>query len=352
MKVLVTGGGGFLGASLIRRLRQEGYSVRALLRRKESAFNLDGVELEVFIGNVLDKDCLARAMVGVDYVFHTAAVFRGYPFYIRHPEEIFQTNIEGTRNLCEAALAAGIRRVVYTSSAAAVGMREDGMPADETVPLNLLDRRSFYERSKAESEKVALSYHALGLNIVSVNPSFLFGVGDSRPTPTGEMIVKFLNRSYPCYFDALLCVSDIDSTVEAHFKALSTGESGQRYIVAHGRHYTLAEIFKMLEEISGVRAPFLKLPLNVVHIFSLLNEAILGLLGLGGKVGPVIDSETVRYFSLGARYDGSQGQRVLGLTFKDFREVLSEEVAWYMRHGYVRRSSKIGYYRKIGKLKT
>ena len=146
-------------------------------------------------------------------------------------------------------------------------------------------------------------------------------------------------------------MSDIDSTVDAHVKAMTVGESGQRYILAHERHYTLSEMFRMLSEISGIASPGLKLPAKLVRASSIVNEAVLGLLGLAGRVSPIIESEIVRYFMLDAQYDSRLARKVFGFQERDFREVLKDEVAWYVKNGYVKRSSKIIFYRKIGKLK-
>ncbi len=351
MKILVTGGAGFLGSALIAELKKRGHYVRALLRRQETAFNLDGLEVEIYICNLLDKEKLELAVRNIEVIFHTAAIYKGYPFYIKYPKEIYQTNLEGTRNLFDVALKSGVKKIIYTSSTAAIGMPEDNLPADETVKLNFLNKRSHYEKSKALAEEIALSYHSKGMYVVAVNPSFLFGVRDSRPTPTGEMVIKFLNRSYPCYFDALLCVSDIDTVVQAHIKALENGKSGERYIVAYEQHYTLKEIFDMLESITGVKRPWIKLPLQWVYLFSIVNELLLGIIGLGSHVKPLIASEIVSYFKLGAKYNGLKARREFGLTEKPFKEVLSAAVKWYVLNGYIRKTSKIAYFKKIGKLK-
>jgi dihydroflavonol-4-reductase len=350
MKVLVTGAGGFLGSALVAELKKRGHSVRAVMRRRESAFNLHGLEVEIFICDIQDKEAVASAVKGVDVIFHTAAVYRSYPFYVLRPKEIFETNIRGTRNVFEEAIKAGVKRIVYTSSTGAVGKRNDGLPADESVKLNLLEKRSFYERSKALAEEAALSYSDKGIEVVSVNPSFLFGTGDSRPTPTGEMIVKFLNRVYPTYFDATLCVSDIRTVVEAEIKAMEKGKNGERYIVAHERHYTLKELFDLLEGITGIKGPRLKMPLQAVWVFSILNELVLLLTGLSRKAHPIVESEVVKYFGIGSKYDGAKAKKDLGLKDADFRETLKDEVRWYVRNGYIRRSSKIRYFKTIGKL--
>jgi len=351
MHVLVTGGAGFVGSALVAQLKKKGHKVRAFLRRQETALNLDGLEVEIFIGNLLDKEKVALAVKGIDVIFHTAAIYKGYPFYIRYPKEIYETNIEGTRNLLDAALQVGVKKVIYTSSTAAIGKRKDGLPADESVKLNFLKQRSHYERSKALAEELALSYHARGLDIVSINSSFLFGPQDLRPTPTGEMVVKFLNRSYPCYFDAVLCVSAVDMVVDAHIKAMESGRSGERYIVANARHYTLKEVFDMLEKISGIKVPRIKLPIPLLMVFSMVNELFIGLFGLTDKVRPLIATEILRYFRLKAMYDGSKALKDFGLTEKPFEETLAAAVKWYMLNGYVRKSSKIAYFKKLGKLK-
>lgn len=350
MNILVTGGAGFLGSALITELKKRGHHVKALLRRQETAFNLDGLEVEIFICNLLDKEKLKEAVQGIDVIFHTAAIYKSYPFYNRYPKEIYETNIEGTRNIFEAALKARVKKIIYTSSCGAVGKREDGLPADETVKLNLLERRSHYEKSKALAEEVALSYHNKGIHVVSVDPSFLFGVRDSRPSPTGEMVVKFLNRSYPCYFNAVVCPSDLDTTVEAHIKAMEIGKSGERYIVVCEQRYTLKELFDMLEDITGIKAPKIILPIQILYLFSIINELLLGLLGMNDRIRPLIASEVVKYFTVGAKYDGSKARVYFGLKEKAFKETLRAEVKWYMINDYVRKSSKIIYFRKLGRL--
>lgn len=296
MNVLVTGAGGFLGSALVKELKKRGYHVRALIRRKESVSNLHGLEIEVFICDILDRDKLKEAVKGIDVIFHTAAIFKIYPWYIFHPKELYNTNIKGTENLFKAAIAAGVKKVIYTSSTAAVGKRLDGGPADETVELNLLHKRSHYEKAKAIAERVALSYSNKGLGVVSINPSFLFGIQDYRPGPTGETVIKFLNRVFPCYFEAEIYVSDLDVTVDAHIKAMEKGENGKRYIVVYPKSFKIKDIFMILEGISGIKTPKLKLPISAVYVFSILNEIILGILGLRKRISPIIDSELVRYF--------------------------------------------------------
>ncbi|KJJ84620.1 NAD-dependent epimerase/dehydratase [Candidatus Omnitrophus magneticus] len=163
MNILVTGAGGFLGSAIVEELIKKGHKVRTLLRRKEAAFNLHGMQTELFICDILNSDAVMQAVKGIDVIFHAAAIYNTYPWYCLNPKELYTTNIEGTRNIMEAALREGVKKVIYTSSTAAVGKREDGAPADETVKLNLLEKRSHYEKSKAKAEEVALSYHNKGV---------------------------------------------------------------------------------------------------------------------------------------------------------------------------------------------
>ena len=352
MKVLVTGAGGFLGSALVRELKKRGCYVRALMRRRESAFKLHGLEVEIFICNILDKECLRDAVQGIDVIFHTAGLVKtAYPFYQRHPQDIYRVNVEGTKNVMEAAYKAGVKKVIYTSSIATVGKRLDGEPADESIPLNLFHKRTHYEKSKALAEKVALSYHHKGMHVVAVNPGFLVGIKDTFLTPIGEIIVRFLNRVYPFYFDGILYVCDIDLAAEAHIKAMEKGRSGERYIVVNQRPFTIKEIFDILERLTGIKGPRARLPSLLLYLFSILNEIVLRILFLNNRFRPIIGSESISYFMLMARYDGSKARKEFRLEDKLFETTFKREVDWYMHNGYIRKSSRIRYYKKIGKLR-
>ncbi len=336
MNCLVTGAGGFLGSELVRQLIAQKHMVRALFKENEGLSNLGDVNVEVVRGDVRDKNVLREAVRGVDYVFHAASVYELTPFYVKNPQELYDINVEGAKNICEASLHAKVKKLVYTGSTAAVGLRDDKLAADESIALNILNKRSHYEKSKAQAQQIVLSYRNRGLWVVSVNPSFLIGAGDSRPSPTGEVIVKFLNRQYPCYFDAILCLSDVKSAAQAHINALQKGQSGESYIVANDQFFTLKELFQMLEKISGIPSPKLKFPLYSMLPFSMMNEAIIGLLGLRERVRPLIAFELVRYLTLGCTYDSSKAHRELGFKASPMEDILKESVNWYTRNGYVR----------------
>jgi dihydroflavonol-4-reductase len=347
---LVTGGAGFVGAALVRELRARGYSVRVLLRRKEAAMNLDRLQVEIFIANILDTAAVREAVRDIDYVFHTASLYEATPFYDQKADRMYEVNVVGTRNICEACLQGKVKKLIYTGSTGAVGLRDDGKPANEAVILNHLELRSHYEKSKAEAERLALSYHNKGLSVVSVNPSFLVGEGDMRPSPTGEVIVKFLNGYYPCYFDATLCLSDLPSTIDAHIRAMESGRSGERYIVVSDQLVSVKEFFGMLEDVSGIKKPFLRLPIKVLALFAMLNELLIGLLGLRGRMRPLISHELLRYLSIGASYDSTKAKKELEFCPEPLKEVLRKSVYWFMRNGYIRKGARAVYFRHIGKL--
>ncbi len=336
MRCLVTGGGGFFGSELTRQLVNSNYKVRVLLRRKESVLNLNGVEAEIIVGDIRDKSLLNKIFNGIDYVFHTASIYDTTPFHVKYPKDVYEINVEGTRNVCEACLEAKVKKLIYTGSTAAVGLRDDKKPADESVRLNVLNKRSHYEKTKAIAQEIALSSQTFGLWVVSVNPSFLIGAGDIRPTPTGEVIVKFLNRQYPCYFDATMCLSDVKSAARAHIDALEKGSNGQSYIVGYDQFFTIQDLFCMLEKASGVSRPKLKLPLSALLVFSIINETLIGIFGLREKVRPLIAFELVRYLTLGCKYDSSKASRELGFKSNPIEEVIKESVDWYIRNGYVK----------------
>lgn len=319
----MTGGGGFLGSALVRELKRRGHHVRVLLRKGESDTGLSGLDAEIFTGDILDKTSLAEPVKGIDIVFHAAALYKSYPFFERHPNEIYRINVEGTRNVFESALAAGVKKVIHTSSIAAVGK-----------PLG------HYGKSKALAEEIALSYHRKGMHVVSVNPGFIFGAGEAGPDSTGELIVRFLNGFYRVYFDAALYISDLEMTVEAHLKAMEIGKNGERYIVVSERAYTLKEIFAILEEITGIKAPRIKIPIWLVLMVSMIHELLIGLFGLTGRMRPIIASEIAKYYMLNPKYDGTKARTELGLKEPQIRETFEKAVRWCAANGYTKKPLK------------
>jgi dihydroflavonol-4-reductase len=320
-------------------LIEKGYKVRALLKEKETAFNLHGTEVELYIGDILDSAFLQEAMNNIDYVFHAASVYEPVPFYDSSPDYLYQVNVQGARNVCQAALESGhVKRLIYTSSVGTIGSNTKGRPSDETIPLNYLEQRSHYEKSKKEAEDVVLSFHNKGLETLSINPCFILGKGDLRPTPTGEMIIKFLNGRYPCYFEAIVPLANLLDVVEAHIACIKKGKSGERYIISSPKVMTLKDIFAYMERQTGIKAPTIRLPLRLLKIFAILNETIIGLLGMRGKMRPLIAYELVRYFQFGTFYDSGKARKELGINPQPIENSIDESIAWYVRNGYVKSS--------------
>ncbi|HEY4499763.1 MAG TPA: NAD-dependent epimerase/dehydratase family protein [Candidatus Paceibacterota bacterium] len=341
MKCLVTGAAGFVGSELVRELLKQGYSVRALLRPGGNDANLKGISVEIMYGDVRDVTAIAQAMQGIDYVFHTASLYTGTHWYNFFPKEIYNINVEGTRVLCQTALDAGVKKFIYTGSTGSIGCIKN-KPTGENMAFNMLGTRSHYEKSKSLGEQTALAFHKKGLSVVSVNPSFLVGPRDSRPSPTGEIIIKFLNRRYPCYFHAPLSLSEMKGTVQAHINALTSGRSGERYIVTSDHYLTVLEFFQILERISGVKKPFFPLPIFMLKIFAIANEALIGLIrifGIGKSWRPLISYDLTRYFSQGCLYDPIKAKKELGFMPSPVETAIRESVDWYVKNGYIKKSS-------------
>ncbi|RLE35824.1 NAD-dependent dehydratase, partial [Candidatus Acetothermia bacterium] len=215
MKALVTGATGFIGANIVRALLNAGYEVRALVRPESDRRNLDGLDIEFATGDVRDPGSLQRAMQGCELVFHAAAL---YSFWVRPRRLIYEINVTGTRNVLDAALKARVERVVYTSSVAALGLRDDGTPADESTPVDPRKIIGDYKKSKYLAEQVALEY-STKLPVVIVNPSFPVGPYDVKPTPTGKVILDFLNRKMPAYVETGMNVVAVEDVAVGHVLA-------------------------------------------------------------------------------------------------------------------------------------
>ena len=256
MKVFVTGATGFIGASLVRELLKEGYRIRALARPNSDRRNLSGLDLEICEGDLRDRKSLEEGMKGCDILFHAAADYR---LWTRKPAVMYEINVGGTRNILEAALSQGLSRVVYTSSVGTLGNPGNGIAGDETTPVTLADMVGHYKKSKFLAEREAESFLKRGLPLVIVNPSTPVGMLDIKPTPTGRIIVDYLNRKMPAYLDTGLNIIDVEDCARGHVLAASKGRIGEKYILGN-ENLTRQRIFAMLEEITGLPAPRVKLP--------------------------------------------------------------------------------------------
>jgi dihydroflavonol-4-reductase len=329
---LVTGGTGFVGAAVVRLLLSEGQSVRALARRGSDLSNLDGLDIELVYGDLRDNDqeSFRRACKGCRRVYHVAAV---YSLWSPDPRIVYRVNVDGTRTLLAAALEEGVERVVYTSTVGALGYRADGEPADERTPVSIDQMIGHYKRSKFLAEEEAREAARRGLPVIIVNPSTPVGPRDIKPTPTGQVIVDYLNRRMPAYIDTGLNLIDVKDVARGHLLAADRGRTGERYILGHS-NLTLRQIFAILERITGIPSPRLRLPYRLVlplaHVDQWLSNRV-------RRRPPRIPLEGVKMARRRMFFDSSKAVRELGLPQSPIEQALERSVRWFIDHGYVGR---------------
>jgi dihydroflavonol-4-reductase len=322
----VTGATGFIGHHVARALVRKGWRVAAL-RRPSSRHPVDLPGIDWKIGDIRNLNELVDAMSGAEAVFHVAADYR---LWARNPKDIYDSNVGGTVNVLQASLSTGVERVVYTSSVGALGLNPTGTPADENTPVSLDDMVGHYKRSKFLAEREAEKFVAKGLPVVFVHPSTPVGPGDHKPTPTGKIIVDFLNRKMPAYLDTGLNLIDVRDVAEGHCLAFERGTVGGKYILG-SVNLTLAQIFQMLEEISGTRAPRVRLPYGPI----LWLARIFYLLSFVTRREPLIPYEGVRMAAKHMFFDSSKAVEELKLPQTPIKTALSDAVAWFNANGYV-----------------
>ena len=273
---LVTGASGFLGWHVARLLIERGYTVRALARPGSRVADLP---VEIMTGDLRDEASLERAVAGCGLVYHVAADYR---LWAKNPRELYDSNVEGTRHLLAAARKAGVERVVYTSTVGCIGIPHDGI-GDETMPVSLADMAGDYKRSKFLAEQVALEFARDGLPVVIVNPTAPIGDHDVKPTPTGQIVLDFLNGDMPAFIDTGLNVVDVRDTAQGHLLACERGRPGERYILG-SENLTLAQILEKLAGITGRKAPVVKLPFAVAYCAGVCSTAWAGVTGKPPRV--------------------------------------------------------------------
>ncbi|MDP9120772.1 MAG: NAD-dependent epimerase/dehydratase family protein [Acidobacteriota bacterium] len=346
MRALVTGVTGFIGGHIARALLAQGTAVRCLVRpasRRDNLESLEGLEgwnrlessgghtpppVEVVLGDLRDPGSLAAAVDGCQLVYHCAADYR---LSAADPADMYAVNVGGTESLLTAAARAGVARVVYTSSVGALGLHADGTPAVEETAVGLADMIGHYKRTKYLAERVALRFAALGLPVVVVNPSTPVGEADLKPTPTGQMIVDFLNRRFPAYVDTGLNLIDVRDVAAGHLLAAARGRPGERYILGH-QNLTLKQILDTLARLTGLPSPRLRvphwLPLGAAYVESALARAT-------GRA-PWVTPEAVRMSRHRMFFDAGKAVRELGLPQSPVEGALVRAVEWFSGHGYVR----------------
>ncbi len=325
---LVTGATGFLGGAVTRRLVAAGASVRVLAQPGSDRRLLDGLRVEVAEGSLGDRASLDRALRGCRRLFHVAALYR---LWLPDRRQFYEVNVEGTRRVLEAAGAAGVDQVVYTSSVGALGIPGDGSPGTEETPVSLEDMVGDYKRSKFLAEGVAREFARQGLKVVIVNPSAPVGTGDIKPTPTGQIIVDFLRGRMCAYVDTGLNLVDVEDVAAGHLLAAERGKSGQRYILG-GANFTLRQIFTLLGQIAGIRPPRLRLRTDLVLPVAWVAEWVAD--HLTGRP-PVISLDAVRMARKRMFFDPAKAVGELGMPQSAIEGALERAVCWFRRHGYV-----------------
>ncbi len=306
----------------MRLLRERGWSVRALVRGE--APSLAGLDVDLVPGDLFAPQ-LAGAMAGAHALFHVAAT---YSLWRRDREAVLRANVDGTRSVLEAARRAGIPRIVHTSSVAAIGVRHDGVPADEQHQSALAELIGTYKRSKYLAERAARLAFERGQHVVIVNPTTPVGPGDARPTPTGEIVLRFLSGRMPAYVDTGLNLVDVRDVAAAHLAAYERGRPGERYIVG-AENLTLREILERLSQITGRPAPRLRLPRVVPLAYAALGEFVLAPAGIRTDV----PFDGVRMAKERMFYSNAKAVRELGLRFGSVTTALADAVRWYEDHG-------------------
>ncbi len=329
---LVTGGSGFVGAHVVRSLLARGQRVRCLVRGPRpsgrGSANLDGLDVERVEGDLLEPDSLGPATRGVERVFHVAADYR---LFARDPRPLYRANVDGTRALLEAAAREGVRRFVHTSSVGALGLTSDGTPADETTPARLADMIGHYKRSKFLAEREAEAAAARGLPVVIVNPSTPIGEMDARPTPTGQVVVDFLNRRMPAYVDTGLNLVDVRDVAEGHVLAAERGRVGERYVLG-AENLTLRAILETLARLTGLPAPRVRLPRWIPLLVAGVETGFAKC--FGGT--PRVPLEGVRMARHRMFFDHGKARQELGYAPGPVEDALVRAIGWYRANGYVR----------------
>ena len=332
MLAFITGATGFLGSHVARVLAQQGAQLRLLVRPTSDLRNLDDLKnADRVVGDLRDAASISKALSGCDVVFHVAADYR---LWVRDPDEMYRSNVEGTRYLLEAARKQGVRRVVYTSSVATMGFSsgsKNGDVADEQSPVGIEDMIGHYKRSKFMAERVAVEAARSGVDVVIVNPTTPIGERDIKPTPTGRIVVDFLKRKFPAYVETGLNLVDATECARGHVQALEKGKSGERYILG-GENLTLKQILDRLGAITGLKSPTVKLPYIFALAAGVVDEVVTGRI-LGREPRATIDA--VRMGRKMMFVSSAKAERELGWRMVPVDGALRRSVDWFLGNGYV-----------------
>ncbi|HUI85149.1 MAG TPA: hopanoid-associated sugar epimerase [Candidatus Binatia bacterium] len=328
MKCFVTGATGFLGTHVARQLLNRGAELRLLVRATSRLENIADLEAERITGDLRDPDSLRKGMSGCEFVFHVAADYR---LWAPNRQELYDSNVEGTRNILAAARDSGVRRVIYTSSVATMGFGNNGRLTDEKSPVTLSNMIGDYKRSKFMAERLVIEAGRNGQNVVMVNPTTPVGERDIKPTPSGQIILDFLRRKFPAYVDTGLNLVDVVDCAEGHLLAMERARPGERYILG-GENLTLKQILDKLGAITGLPSPKVKLPYTLAFATGIVDTLIVGRM-LKGE--PRVTIDAVRMGRKKMFVTSTKAERELGWSPGPVEHALRRAVEWFRANGYV-----------------
>jgi dihydroflavonol-4-reductase len=327
MKVFLTGSTGFVGSHVARAYAAQNAELRLLTRKTSNLAGIEDLPAEIVVGDLRQPESLRSAIRGCDALVHVAADYR---LWVRDPQQMFAANVEGTRDLLRIAREEGVPKVVYTSSVATMGFKADGTIVNEETPVALSDMIGYYKRSKFLAEQEAIQAAKAGQHVMILNPTTPIGAGDAKPTPTGRIIVDFLNKRFPAYVDTGLNLVDVTEVARMHVVALERGTPGERYILG-GENLTLKQILDRMSAITGLPSPKRKVPHSVAMAFAFFDETITG--KLRGKE-PRATVEAVRMGKKMMFASSAKAERDLGFQVLPVYPALRAAIDWFIAHGY------------------
>lgn len=327
MKVFLTGSTGFIGSHVARAYAEQSVELRLLTRKTSNLAAIESIPAQIVVGDLSQPESLRSAIRGCDALVHVAADYR---LWVRDPKLMYAVNVEGTRDLLRIAREEGVAKVVYTSSVATMGFKADGTIVNEDTPITLADMIGHYKRSKFLGEQEAIRAAKAGQHVMILNPTTPIGPGDAKPTPTGRIIVDFLNKKFPAYVDTGLNLVDVTEVARMHVVALERGTPGERYILG-GENLTLKQILDRMSAITGLPSPTMKVPHAVAMIFAFFDETITG--KLRGKE-PRATVEAVRMGKKMMFASSAKAECELGFQVLPVYPALRAAIEWFIAHGY------------------
>jgi len=329
MRVLVTGATGFIGSNVAKKLIEAGFEVNALIRESSNKLNIRGLPLEIFYGDLRNKESLKKAIKGCKGLFHVAA---SYSFWSPYPGEFYETNVEGTKNIIQAAAEAGVYKIVYTSSESTIKISGNGKLGCEGEMSNLYELAGDYKRSKLLAEMEVLEFCKRNYPIVIVNPTTPIGSGDIKPTPTGKLVLDFLNGKIPAYVNTGLNIIDVEDVALGHLLAFEKGKIGERYLLGN-KNLSLKQILEIIAGITGMNPPKVQIPLWLAMTAAYIDEFISGKILKKHPAIPVAAVKTARKFRY---FDCSKAIYELGLPQTSVEIAFKKSIKWFRENGYVK----------------